>query len=222
MHLPTLRELARFVGAATVLLVGLAIPGSTVGGEPWDVPSGLVGLAGGVAVHSGRTAVVDAVSGASTRTDEDVFLQPAFAGGAFADLGFSPFSRRLPGTLGLRTWFDASAPGPFLAVVSLLRYRLELAIDGGRISRVAPWFGAGVALQWADSPDGAPFLSFPLSLGCDLELFTPGFYAGLQLDVSMMNPLGPSWSEHGEDGDRQYESHYNGGALKLVVSYRFY
>jgi hypothetical protein len=210
------------MGAIALLAVGIALPVSTVGGEPRDTPSGLIGVAGGFAVHSGRAVVVDAVSGASNRTDEDFFLQPAFAGGPLADLGFSAFGRSLPGTLGLRLWFDASAPGPFFAAVSLLRYRLELAVDRSALTGVAPWAGVGVALQWAERPSGEPFLSFPLSLGCDLELFAPGFYVGLQLDVSMMNPRGPSWSEHGRDGSRSYESHYNSGALKLAVAYRFY
>jgi hypothetical protein len=223
MHEATSRRVVpSSAGAVFLLLAAVALPASTIGGEPRDVPSGLVGAAGGLAFHSGRTVVVDATSGASTRNDEDVFLEPAFAGGPLVDLGFAPAGRRLQGTFGLRLQFDASAPGPFFAAASLLRYRRELTVDRGALTAVAPWGGIGVALQWAGRPDGSPFLSFPLSLGCDLELIAPGLFVGLQLDVSMMNPLGPAWSEHDGSGSRQYESHYNGGAAKLAVTYRFY
>jgi hypothetical protein len=208
-------------GTILAVLVGTALPAATGGAEARSEPVGLLGVTGGFVLHSGRTEVVDGVSGASTRIDEDVYLQPGFAGGPVADLGFSTFGR-IPGTLGVRLWFDACAPGPFFAAVSLIRYRLDLDVDRGPLRGIAPWFGVGAALQWKDRPGGEPFLSFPLSAGLDFGLLAAGLFVGLQLDVSMLNPVGPSWSGHDGGSSRQYQAHYNEGALKLTVTHRFY
>lgn len=166
-----------------------------------------IGAHGGYAFHSGRSVVVDSVSGASTTQDVDVFTRSSFVGGLAFDLGVAAG----PGSVGARLFADG-ATGRFWAFGVMPRYRWHLR-------RLDPWIGAGLGLELHAGSD--PFWSVPVAGGCDLDV-GGGWYLTAELTAVMMNPWGPTRVEMSDDGARELEDHLNRLTIQLGVAYRLF
>ena len=191
-------------------------------GETDETPRGLGGASAGLAMHTGRDNVIDAISGASTRKDENIYYDFTIVGSVFLDFGFSTSKRGWPGVFGLRTFFDLSLPGPFYQVVFLPRYRFNFVIQNRRYLRfVELWGGVGLAFQFTEIDYGDAFVSFPAAAGLDFG-FDKCFYITTQIDVSMFNPFGPVRAQTVDGSKKVYESHYDNVMVKLGLAFRFY
>jgi hypothetical protein len=168
---------------------------------------GTLGARAGYAFHSGRSVVVDSVSGASTVEDTNLHTRSSFAWGVAVDVGLA-----LGGSLGLRVHLDGAAPGPFYTFTALPRWRWRLA-------RLEPWVGAGVGVELEGG--SGPFVGFPFAAGCDLAL-GGGWYLTAEAAATAMNPWGPSRTETTGAGERGLEDHLNRLAILLGVALRLF
>jgi hypothetical protein len=168
---------------------------------------GTVAARAGYVYHSGRSVVVDSVSGASTVEDTNVHTRSSVGWGVAVDLGLV-----LDDRLGLRLHVDASAPGPFYSFGALPRWRW-------RFAAAEPWLGAGLGIELEG--DSGPFVSFPFAAGCDVALGR-GWYLTTEVAATAMNPWGPSRTEKTADGERGLEDHLNRLAILLGVALRLF
>lgn len=200
-----LREMGCLVRlrVSQVCALALLLTAPLAPAEAGDV--GEVGASAGFAYHSGRSVAVDAVSGASTAVDADVFTRASVEVAVFGDFGFPVGS----GDLGVRTGISLSS-GPFFAIAAVPRYRLHLGA-------VQPWFGAGVGLDFRDGFSRAPYVGFPLALGCDVHL-TGDLFLAASADAILANPWGPSRMIDAQE----HVDHHNRLSLALGLAYRLF
>ncbi len=205
--------------AFVVVMLITALISASMAQDKFDRESyGLVGGSTGFTYNTGRDLVVDAVSGASTQTDENYFYEPTVNLGIFTDFGM-PTSG--PGNFGVRFDADVMLPGPYWSFVFMPRYRLQIKSDKRTLKSVNPWMGWGVGFQFVDDFPGDHFISLPLSIGCDFALHQK-LYLTTQAEISMINPWGPAWKETDKDSAKGFEAHYNNFMLKIGVAYQFY
>jgi hypothetical protein len=208
--LPRRPQRARSASSVAVLLCAL-VP-ATVSG---DGGAGYAGVLVGYAYHGGQTAIVDASSGATRTENEDVFHRQTFTGGLAIGFGFPAG----PGNVGIRLTGRASAPGPLFGVAAMPRYRLEIELDGDPFLSVEPWLGAGLGAYYKEKLH-RPYLGFPLFAGCDLQV-DENLFVTSQLEIMMINPWGPSWTEHRGASHLRLDAHHNSIAFELGLAYRF-
>ena len=212
------RALLLLVGLLLVPLSGVifATDGET---DEDQSPNLIIGIVTGLNYHSGRALEVDAQSGASKELDESVYSDSGMATGGFVDFSLVDIG---PGNFGLLGSFYYSFPDIYYDIGLVPRYRMIFALPSATAPTIEPWIGPGAWLTFKDKIDKNYYVLFGASLGCDLQLFTPGIYLGLGADAELANPV-PVYEDVIVAGEKHtLERRINNFTGLLRVSYRFF
>ncbi|MBN2340777.1 MAG: hypothetical protein JXX29_11335 [Deltaproteobacteria bacterium] len=186
-----------------------------------DTPSGIVGVSVGPAIHTGRSHVVDGVSGATRSDTVNNWKEYALNTALFADMGIPTSRFGMSGTLGLRFLGDMNMVNRIASFAVIGRYRFRFRLSGARLSSIEPWIGVGVGFHKVPEISTDVFVQLPLLAGCDFGMSTQWIIT-TEIQLNAMNPIGPTRYIEAGDSPEIHKLRYDSYIIRMGIAYRFY